>query len=58
MGVEVLIGEGWSSSALLEGKESSAKTPNMLLSLSLTQASALSAESMLLPDPEIIKLVL
>ena len=55
-GVEVLIGEGWLSSALLEGKESSAKMPNLLLSLNLIQASALSSESMLLPDPEIIKL--
>ena len=56
VGVEVLIGEGWSSSALLEGKESSAKMPNLLLSLNLIQASALSSESMVLPDPEIIKL--
>ena len=58
VGVEVLIGEGWSSSALLEGKESSAKMPNLLLSLNLIQASALSSESMVLPDPEIIKLFL
>ena len=58
MGVEVLIGEGWSSSALLEGKESSAKIPNLLLSLNLIQASALSSESMVLPDPEILKLFL
>ena len=56
VGVEGLIGEGWLSSALLEGKESSAKMPNLLLSLSLIQASALSSESMVLPDPEIIKL--
>ena len=58
VGVEVLIGEGWSFSALLEGKESSAKMPNLLLSLNLIQASAFSSESMLSPDPEIIKLVL
>ena len=56
VGVEVMIGECWLSSALLEGKESSAKMPNLLLSLNLIQASALSSESMVLPDPEIIKL--
>ena len=55
-GVEVLIGEGWLSSALLEGKESSAKMPNLLLSLSLIQASAFSSEPMFSPDPEITKL--
>ena len=58
MGVEVLTGEGWSFSVLLEGKESSAKIPNLLLSLNLVQASALSSESMVLPDPEILKLFL
>ena len=55
VGVEVLIGESWSSPVLLEGKESSARMPNLLLSLNLIQASVLSSESMVLPDPEIFK---
>ena len=56
VGVEVLIGEGWSSSSLLDGKESSAKMPNLLLSLVLIQASVLSPESIVLPGPEIVKM--